>query len=125
MTDSSELYTEMKVDDDLSSAMGTEILADRDLISPGFDNAPRVGFRYSCYACNVQRMRESLQQCQNIADTRKKYSGRRHYRGNRVLKSLVGSRRYSTAGRLAWSDAEGFNSHLLVCTSEPRIVEEP
>ena len=69
-------------------------------------------------------MRESLQQCQKIADTREEYPGRRHYRDNRVLKSLVGSGLYSIAGRLAWSDAEGFNSHLFVCTSELRIVEK-
>ena len=42
MADSGELYTGMEVDDDLSSAMGTETLADRDLIPPGFDNAPRA-----------------------------------------------------------------------------------
>jgi hypothetical protein len=42
MTDSGELYTGMKVDDDLSSATGTETLADRDLIPSGFDNAPRA-----------------------------------------------------------------------------------
>ena len=38
MTDSDELYTGMDVDDDLSSAMGTETLADRDLMPLGFDN---------------------------------------------------------------------------------------
>ena len=42
MTDAGELYTGMEVDDDLSSAMGTETLADRDLIPSGFDNAPRA-----------------------------------------------------------------------------------
>jgi len=42
MTDAGELYTGMEVDDDLSSAMGTETLADRDLIPPGFDNALRA-----------------------------------------------------------------------------------
>jgi hypothetical protein len=42
-----------------------------------------------------------------------------------VLKSPVGSRSYSIVGRLVWSDAEGFNSHPFVCTSEPSIVEEP
>ena len=38
MTDSDELYTGMKVGDDLSNAIGTEILVDRDLIRPSFDN---------------------------------------------------------------------------------------
>ena len=42
MTDSGELYTGMEIEDDLSSAMGTEALADRDLIPPGFDNGPRA-----------------------------------------------------------------------------------
>ena len=42
MTDSDELYTGMDVDDDLSSAMGTETLADRDLMPPGFDNPRRA-----------------------------------------------------------------------------------
>ena len=36
MADSGELYTGMEVDEDLSSAMGTETLADRDLIPSGF-----------------------------------------------------------------------------------------
>ena len=39
MADSGELYTGIEVDDDLSSAIGTETLADRDLIPPDFDNA--------------------------------------------------------------------------------------
>jgi hypothetical protein len=42
MIDSGELYTGMEVDDDLSSATGTETLIDRDLIPPGFDNARRA-----------------------------------------------------------------------------------
>jgi len=52
-----------------------------------------------------------------------------------VLRSLVGSRLYST-GRLVWSDGEGFNglaavrystsfkSRVLVYTTESNIVEE-
>jgi hypothetical protein len=42
MTDSGELYTRMEVDGDLSSAMGTEAFADRDLIPPSFDNAAKA-----------------------------------------------------------------------------------
>ena len=54
-----------------------------------------------------------------------------------MLKSLVGSRPYPTAGRLVWSDAEGFNSlaavmystsfdsYPFVRTTEPSIAEEP
>jgi hypothetical protein len=40
MTDSDELYAGVGSDDDLGSAMGTETLAHRDLVTPGFDNAP-------------------------------------------------------------------------------------
>ena len=40
MTDAGELYTGMEVDDDLGSAMGTETLADRDLIPPGLRQCP-------------------------------------------------------------------------------------
>jgi hypothetical protein len=42
MTDSGELYTGMEIDDDLSSAVDTETLVNRDLVPPGFDNAPRT-----------------------------------------------------------------------------------
>jgi hypothetical protein len=50
MVDSDDLYGLMEVDDDLSTALGTETLADRDMVPPGFpwlplaslgfDNAP-------------------------------------------------------------------------------------
>jgi hypothetical protein len=42
MTDSGKLYSGMETDDDLSSAVGLETLADRDLVPPGFDNTPRA-----------------------------------------------------------------------------------
>jgi hypothetical protein len=42
MTDFCELYTRMGVDNDLSSATGTETLADRDPIPAGLDNASRA-----------------------------------------------------------------------------------
>jgi hypothetical protein len=42
MADSDELYTGVNVDDDLTSAIGTETLADRDLVPPGFENTPRA-----------------------------------------------------------------------------------
>ena len=38
MVDSGDLYGPMEVDDDLSTALGTETLADRDMVPPGFDN---------------------------------------------------------------------------------------
>jgi hypothetical protein len=34
MVDSDDLYGPMEVDDDLSTAMGTETLADRDMVTP-------------------------------------------------------------------------------------------
>ena len=41
MVDSDDLYGPMEVDDDLSTALGTETLADRDMVNPpGFDNTP-------------------------------------------------------------------------------------
>ena len=41
MVDSDDLYGPMEVDDDLSTALGTETLADRDMVTPsGFDNNP-------------------------------------------------------------------------------------
>jgi hypothetical protein len=40
MVDSDDLYGPMEVDDDLSTDLGTETLADRDMVPPGFDNTP-------------------------------------------------------------------------------------
>ena len=40
MVDSDDLYGSMEVDDDLSTALGTETLADRDMVPPSFDNTP-------------------------------------------------------------------------------------
>jgi hypothetical protein len=34
MVDSDDFYGPMEVDDDLSTAMGTETLADRDMVTP-------------------------------------------------------------------------------------------
>ena len=34
MVDSDDLYGPMEVDDDLSTALGTETLADRDMLTP-------------------------------------------------------------------------------------------
>jgi hypothetical protein len=40
MVDSDDLYGPMEVDDDLSTALGAETLADRNMVPPGFDNTP-------------------------------------------------------------------------------------
>jgi hypothetical protein len=40
MADSDDLYGPIKVDDDLSTALGAETLADRNMVPPGFDNTP-------------------------------------------------------------------------------------
>jgi hypothetical protein len=38
MVDSDDLYGPIEVDDDLSIVLGTETLADRNMVPPGFDN---------------------------------------------------------------------------------------
>src|SRR2546423_214286 len=38
MVDSDDLYGPMEIDDDLSTALGTETLVDGDVVPPGFDN---------------------------------------------------------------------------------------
>ena len=40
MVDSDDLYGPMEVDDDLSTALCTETLPDRDMVPPGFENTP-------------------------------------------------------------------------------------
>jgi hypothetical protein len=40
MINSDDLYGPMEVGDDLSTALGTETLADRDMVSPSFDYTP-------------------------------------------------------------------------------------
>jgi hypothetical protein len=40
MIDSDNLYDLMEVGNDLSTALGTETLADRDIMSPSFDYTP-------------------------------------------------------------------------------------
>jgi len=42
MVDLDDLYGPMEVGDDLSTALGTETLVDRDMVPPGFDN--NLGF---------------------------------------------------------------------------------
>ena len=42
MVDSDDLYGQMEVDDDLSTALGTETLADRDMVPPLASTTPRV-----------------------------------------------------------------------------------
>jgi len=90
MVDSDDLYGPMEVDDDLSTALGTETLADRDMVPPGFENTPAdtlpieifehrrfsMGLRYSFYTCNVRGVRESLQQCKEADHTGEKCLGR-------------------------------------------------
>jgi hypothetical protein len=40
MIDSDDLYNLMEVGNDLRTALGTETLADRDIVSPNFDYTP-------------------------------------------------------------------------------------
>ena len=46
MIDSNDLYGLMEVGDDLSTAMGTETLADRDMVSPSADALPIEVFEH-------------------------------------------------------------------------------
>jgi hypothetical protein len=48
MIDSDDLYGPMEVGNDLSTAIGTETLADKD-ITPGFDNTPGFLGRHPTY----------------------------------------------------------------------------
>ena len=93
MVDSDDLYGPMEVDDDLSTALGTETLTYRDMMPPDFDNTPgssadtlpieifehrkfSMGLRYSFYTCNVRGVRESLQQCKEADHTGEKCLGK-------------------------------------------------
>ena len=40
MVDLDDLYGPMEVDNDLSTALSSETVADRDMVPPGFDNTP-------------------------------------------------------------------------------------
>ena len=57
MVDSDDLYGPMEVDDDLSTALGTETLTDRDIV-PGFDNTP--GFSASTLLIEIFEHRRFL-----------------------------------------------------------------
>jgi len=94
MVDSDDLYGPMEVDDDLSTALGTEtLLRIGTWCPPGFENTPgswadtlpidifehrrfSMGLRYSFYTCNVRGVRESLQQCKEADHTGEKCLGR-------------------------------------------------
>jgi hypothetical protein len=76
MVDSDDLYGPMEVDDDLRTALGTETLADRDIVPPSFDNTAAETLRYSCYTCHVRGVRESLQQRKEVDHTGEKCPSR-------------------------------------------------
>jgi hypothetical protein len=123
MTDSSELYTGMEIDDDISSAIGTETLADRDLITPGFDNAPRArteGLPIEIFDNRRYLKLERSATLRKGAKLSKIWNHGTEYRAldttnlDKYWKCLVGSRPYSAAGRLVKSNAEGFNSLAAV-----------
>jgi len=42
MVDSDDLYDPMEVDDDLSTALGTETLADGEMVAPWLRQQPRI-----------------------------------------------------------------------------------
>jgi hypothetical protein len=49
MIDSDDLYGPMEVGDVLSTALGTETVADRDMVPPSFDCTPGSSGRYPTY----------------------------------------------------------------------------
>ena len=49
MVDSDDLYGPMEVDDDLSTALGTETLADRDMVPPWLRQHPGFLGRHPTY----------------------------------------------------------------------------
>jgi hypothetical protein len=68
-------------------------------------------------------MRENLQQCQKLLTLKRNVLADNIIEATECLKAWWAP----TAGRLVWSDAEGFNSLAAVMYSnaEPSIVEEP
>ena len=77
MVDSDDLYGPMEVDDGLSTALGTETLADRDMVPPGFDNTPDSSAdNLPIEIFEHRRLRESLQQCKEADHTGEKCPGR-------------------------------------------------
>ena len=68
------LYCAMEVDDDLSTALGTETLADRDMVPPGFDNTPSSST--DALPVEIFDSAESLQQCKEAAQSREKCPSR-------------------------------------------------
>ena len=64
MVDSDDLYGPMEVNDDLSTALGTETLADRDVVTPtGFDNTPGFLGRQPTYPLHGRHL---VQPWQNL-----------------------------------------------------------
>ena len=77
MVDSDDFYGPMEVSDDLSTALGTETLADRDIVLPSFDNSlgssadtlPIEIFEHRRFLRVDRGVRENLQQCKGADHT--------------------------------------------------------
>ena len=73
----------MEVDDDLSTALGTETLADRDMVPPGFENTPGSSTdtlpidifehrRFSLWALDTLSIPAMSAECERVFNSAKK-----------------------------------------------------
>ena len=70
----------MEVDDDLSTALGTETLADRDMVPPGFENTPADTLpieifehrRFSLWALDTLSIPAMSAECERVFSSAKK-----------------------------------------------------
>jgi hypothetical protein len=77
MIDSDDLYGPMEVGNDLSTALGTETLADRDMVSLSFDYTPGSFGRYPAYKdLRAPEVAESRAQCKEADHTGEECPGR-------------------------------------------------
>ena len=70
MIASDDSYGPMEVGDNLSTALGTETLGDRDTVPPGFDYTPGLLSRYPTYRdLRAPEVPESRTQCKEAGRT--------------------------------------------------------
>ena len=73
MIGSDDLYSPIEVGDDFGTALGTETLADRDVVSLSFGRRPIYR------DLRAPEVPESRAQCKEADHTREECPGRRHY----------------------------------------------
>jgi len=77
MIDSDDLHGPMEVSDDLSTTLGTGILADKDMVLPRFDYNPGFLGRYPTYRdLRAPEVPESRAQYKEADHTEEEYPGR-------------------------------------------------